>query len=156
MMPLGATALYVNDMAPALWRAALAYGIDPVVMLAQAAHETGWGAFPGKVPPSFCNTCGLKINETVRKQFPDCAGGDLPLAHAQFASWDAGAHAHAQHLLAYCQVALPLGTILLDPRWVHVYGKRPAISTVEELGGLWAPSVTYGQALVTLAGRLAA
>lgn len=142
---------FVDEMMDPLIATAVHYGIDPTVAVAQAGKETGFGNFGRAVLPQFHNTCGLKIYN------PALAGDqESPMAHAQFASWDLGARAHCQHLLAYCQVSLPPEDILVDPRWVHVFGKRPAITTVEELGGKWAPSSTYGTEIVSIAKRLSA
>jgi hypothetical protein len=146
---------FVDEMAEVLWETAELYGINPVGMIAQAGKETGWGHYTGKVPATFFNTCGLKIRD------PKLAGADqdATMAHAQFASWEAGAHAHAQHLCAYLQMtweSYPGKTPmpLLDPRWVWVYGKRAAISDWEQLSGAWAPSPTYGQEIVGIMDKL--
>ena len=77
------------------------------------------------------------------------------MAHAQFASWEAGARAHGQHLMAYMQMRLWDGP-LLDPRWVHVFGKKPAITDVEQLGGSWAPNPAYGTLVAEAALKLRA
>lgn len=146
----GASALFLNEMAPAAWEAAVAHGIDPVVQIAQMAHETGWGTFTGAVRAWFCNPCGLKIrnsNEILG------ATGDMTLAHSMFASWLAGCTAHAQHLLAYAGRSLNPGEILLDPRWSWVFG-RHSVTTVEGLSGKWAPSSTYGDRVLAIVRRL--
>lgn len=146
-------------MLPVLWQAALMYDIDPVVMVAQSGKETAWGTFlkpdgtPGNARPGFCNTAGIKIARP--DDFPGCSDGDKPLAHAQFASFEAGAEAHAQHLLAYLQRPLPQAAILLDPRWQWVYGRKAAITDVEQLGGAWAPAADYGQSVAAIAQALA-
>lgn len=141
---------FVDEILPALWWAAGYYGVDPVVMAAQSAHETGWGHYPGLVPPYFHNTCGLKVRDLT--PFPN---SEVTEAHASFPDWPLGARAHAQHLLAYCQVAVP-DSELVDPRYVWVYGKKPAITTVEELGGKWAPSTTYGTRIAETVAKLRA
>lgn len=143
-LPLIAVAdRFIDDMFPALWDVALAYGIDPVGMVAQAGHETGWGAYTGQVRPEFHNTCGLKIHTSQQAMFPGVTDDDRPLAHAMFANWKAGAHAHAQHLRAYTGVKVQ--GLIVDPRYTLV--GPPAITTWAELGGRWAPSPTYGQSL---------
>lgn len=146
---LGATPLFTQQMLPALWSAAVKYAIDPLGMVAQAFKETGGGKYGGKVPPQFHNTCGLKLR--YPGLFPE-ATGDMPLAHSQFASWDVGAEAHAQHLRAYTGCAIE-GHLNVDPRWVFVFGRYRA-ETFQELGGKWAPSVTYGLEIVEIAEQL--
>jgi len=132
-------------MVPALWAAAERYGIDPVVIVAQAAHETGWGNYGGVVGPERHNTCGLKTR---------AGGSDTdPNAHATFPDWATGARAHAQHLMAYCQV--DVADPIVDPRWVWVRGKRAAITDVEALGGSWAPAADYGNRVAATATKLA-
>ena len=140
---------FINDMMPSLVKIAIEYGIDPLVMVAQSGKETGFGAFTRSVLPTFYNTCGLKIYD------PKIAGDqESTLAHAQFASWDAGAIAHAQHLYAYLQMPVP--GILLDPRYVHVFKKKTPITTVEQLGGSWAgaTNLTYGTEIVDIVNKL--
>jgi hypothetical protein len=146
---------FTGEMLPALWNAAMYYGIDPVGMVAQAWKETGGGHYRGQVLPEFYNTCGLKVRHVGK--YPGIDDGDRPLAHAQFASWEVGAHAHAQHLVAYTGDQLArvrvASTIIVDPRWWLVWGKRE-VSTWPGLSGKWAPSPNYGQEVVALARRL--
>lgn len=139
---------FVDDMLPALWDAAVANGVDPVGVIAQAFKETGGGQFKGRVKPEFRNTCGLKNRQSL---FPGVDDGDQPLAHARFASWRVGALAHVQHLLAYAGV--PVRLLIVDPRYELVAGKH-RLESFEELGGRWAPSATYGTELVVIARRL--
>lgn len=147
---LGGNSLFVNDMAPALWAAAVKYAIDPVGMTAQAFKESGGGAFKGKVRPEFCNPAGLKLR--YPNVVPGVTDGDNPLAHQMFPSWAVGAEAHAQHLRAYTGALLD-GHLVVDPRLVFVVG-RYRIENFEELGGKWAPSPTYGQEIVAIAAKL--
>jgi hypothetical protein len=135
---------FIDEMMPALWAEARAHGLDPVVMVGQAGNETGWGRFGGVIDATYRNTCGLKTR----------AGGDDkdPNAHARFPTWELGARAHAQHLLAYLQVWLP--GPLVDPRYEWVYGKRPAITTVEQLTGSWATQPDYGNLVLRNAEAL--
>lgn len=130
-------------MIPALWAAAMKHGINPVVLIAQSAHETGWGNYRGVVDASFHNTCGLKKSE---------GGGDSdPDAHARFPDWATGARAHAQHLYRYTGGVVAPEDIV-DPR----YGKigPPFITRVTELGGRWAPASDYGAKVEDVARRL--
>ena len=143
--PFAAT-LFLDDMVPALFAVAVRYGIDPAVLIGQAAHETGWGLFGRAVTPEHHNTCGLKVKYPVG---PDSNPDD----HARFATWLDGATAHAQHLYAYMGRDLPPGAVNIDPRWVWVYGNH-AITTLEELGGKWAPSLTYGTTVALVVARL--
>lgn len=143
---IGASALFVDEMIPALHDAAVIHGIDPAVLIGQSGHETGWGNFGRAVTPEHHNTCGLKIRNPVG---PD----DNPDDHARFASWFEGATAHAQHLYAYMTKPLPAGEPLVDPRWDWVFPVGHRVQTVEQLGRKWAPSPTYGEAVAAVAAR---
>lgn len=135
----------------ALWRAGVSTGVDPVVLAAQCAHETGWGRFGGAVTEANANTCGLKVRD---------ATGDRPEDHARFAAdvtlvpW-VGALAHAHHLMLYAGQPVPYDTP--DPRAVWVWPGRPnygAAPYVEDLGGKWAPAPDYGARVAAIVERL--
>lgn len=136
---------FLSEMLEPLWYTAVYHDIDPLVMVAQSIKETYAGRFTGNVPPTYFNTCGIKVRDLT----PFGGNSEVPLAHSQYASWHGGAEAHAQHLFAYMGMALPPGRYLVDPRWVWVYGKHK-ITQVEELGGKWAPSPTYGNEIVSI------
>lgn len=142
---------FIDEMFPALWAASKRYSVDGVGVVAQAMKETGGGTFKRLVPPNFYNTAGLKLRHPNKDLG---TAGEVTLAHSQFVSWEHGAEAHVQHLLAYAGV-LDLGSYLVvDPRWPFVVGKYQ-VETFEELSGKWAtPGPTYGQDLVALAEEL--
>lgn len=142
---------FITDMAPALWEAADLYGLDPVGVIAQAWKETGGGHFLGQVLPEFYNTCGLKVRHVGK--YPGLDDGDRPLAHAQFANWRVGATAHVQHLLAYTGTPIDFCVLIVDPRYTLVSG--PPVTDYEDLGGRWAPSLTYGEEVAAIARLLA-
>ena len=153
-LPVEATVLFRNAMLPELWSAAVEYGVDPVGMVAQAGHETGWGVYAGRVKPWFYNTAGIKVrhvNDVLAILGSD--DGDHPLVHQQFPNWQVGAAAHAQHLRAYCN--LPVDGPIVDPRYIYVIGRHQAV-TWADLGGKWAPAADYGQRIEDIIGRLAA
>jgi hypothetical protein len=139
---------FVDEMFPALWASALEYGIDPVGMVAQSGKETGWGNYTGKVLPGFYNTAGIKIRH--QNMFPGITDGDKPLAHQMFPNWAVGAMAHAQHLRIYA--GKPVLGLVVDPRY-HLVGPPPVLRW-GELGGRWAPSVTYGLEIEAIMDRL--
>lgn len=140
-LPLRANPTFANEMVPALWAAALAYGIDPVGMVAQSGKETGWGHFEGRVRPWFRNTAGIKVRHVALVMgLLGTEDGDHPLVHQQFPSWTVGAEAHAQHLRAYA--GQPVDGLIVDPRYTLV--SAPFVTTWGELGGRWAPSSSYG------------
>lgn len=132
----------------ALWSQALGHGIVPEVMIAQSAKETAlWtylrpdGSPSPAVRPSYHNTCGLKPRDGAEPDEP----------HAQFATWHMGARAHAQHLCGYLGIVVA-DTEIVDPRYVWVGPGTAAfgsVSTVEGLGGKWAPDSGYGRSIVT-------
>jgi N-acetylmuramoyl-L-alanine amidase len=149
---MGASELFGKDIAPVVWDAAVDYGIDPVGMLAQAAMETGWGKFGRAMHPWHRNPAGLKVRDLNALAELGVSGDGNPLCHAQFATWDVGAKAQAQHLWAYMGWRVPRGD-LVDPRYDWVVGKH-SCKTFEDLGTRWAPAADYGKRIVSLASQL--
>lgn len=135
----GAHQRYI-DVAPLYWSIAPRYGVPPDGPYGQAAKETNYGHYTGVVGPERHNWCGLKVT----------AGGDNydPDAHAVFRSDYDGVLAHIQHWARYGGATAPApGDELLDTRWLAV---KWVITTVEEMGGKWAPSLTYGNETATV------
>ncbi len=126
-------------MFPVLWYTALVHGIDPVGVIAQSWKETGRGNFGGLVPEGFFNTCGLKWAANV----PGDTEGEVTRAHARFATWDAGALAHVQHVCAYAGQPLPQHAVIVDPRYGLV-SPDLKLENWSALGTRWAPSPVYG------------
>lgn len=141
-----ASTLFTDTMFPALWDAALTEHVNPVGMVAQSAKETAWGRYTGVLSAAWMNTCGLKVRN------PESLGlqGDTDyerFAHQVFPSWEIGALAHAQHLIAYTGCDVPVG--LVDPRFDLIRG-RYALQHFAELSGRWAASSTYGSSIESL------
>ncbi len=129
----GAHQRYV-DVAPLYWSIAPRYGVPPEGPYGQAAKETNRGHYTGVVPWEYHNWCGLKTT----------AGGSNSdaRAHMRFGSDADGVLAHVQHWARYGGATAPApGDALLDTRWQAVAW---TIATVEEMGGKWAPSASYG------------
>lgn len=133
-----ASDLFIS-IVPILYNAGVQEGVDPTLVVAQCAKETGYCKFGGVLDATFKNTCGLKVT----------AGGSCtdPNAHKRFDSWEDGALAQVQHLCLYAgQKGYPLANPL-DPRhFPYLLGKCP---TVESLSNNWA-GATYGQSIVTM------
>lgn len=143
--------LFTNEIVPALYKEGLRYGVDPVLMIAQCAKETGWGTFPGKVKPWFNNTAGIKVHPTEQALYPGVTDGDNPLAHERFASWTMGARAQAQHLRRYAGMPVPDDEVVYPRHWVvQLY----RLKTVFDLSGRWAPSPSYGSEIADIARTL--
>lgn len=134
---------WYHDALIALWVAGCARGIDPAVLAAQCANETGWGKFQGEVKPEWGNTAGLRNYE-----------GDsfarFPLQYDRFPV--VGATAHADHLGAYAGVPVPPDSPNPRERFVRPGGPRfDRARHVEELGGLkggaviWASNPDYAE-----------
>lgn len=150
----GATELFLDEMLPALWAAAIKYSVRPEGVVAQAYHETGGGRYTRLVPPFFYNTAGLKLRHPSAQLGTI---GEVTLAHAQFIDWRHGAEAHVQHLLAYagCLDMTGASYLVVDPRAWIVVAKGYRAETFEELSGKWAvPGEGYGESLVRLAERM--
>jgi hypothetical protein len=148
---MGASLLFTDTIAPALWFSATKYAIHPCGMIAQSYKETDAGRFTGQVKKEFCNPAGIKIR--YPNLFPGITDGDQPLAHAMFPGWEVGAEAHAQHLRIYAGTSLN-GHLVVNPRGVFVVGKY-RLELFENFGsGAWAPSPSYGREVVAIANRL--
>lgn len=133
------------DLAPLYWEIAPARaGVDPAIAYVQFAHETGFLYRDGKsmagIDASYHNPCGLKTTQ---------GGGNTdPNAHKIFASWEEGITAHIDHLAIYAGAPGYPRADTPDPRHFPFIAGRA--TTVEELGGKWAPSLAYGEKLVSM------
>lgn len=131
-------------LAPIFYKIGLEAGVNPVLAYAQSAKETGYGKFGGVIDATYHNPCGLKTTS---------GGGNTdPNAHQRFKNWEEGIQAHIDHLGLYAGIAGYPKTITPDPRhFPYLFGKAP---TIEELGGKWAPSATYGTEVLRLAREI--
>ena len=130
-----ATDLFM-EIVPILYNTAVENGVDPALVVAQSAKETGYCRFGGVLDASFKNTCGLKT---------PAGGGDYDKdAHTRFDSWEDGALAQVQHLALYAgKEGYPLENPK-DPRhFKSLFGK---CKTVRSLTGNWAGG-SYGSDL---------
>lgn len=147
-------------LVPILYEKALLNGIDPCILIAQAMKETGYFNFKGVIRPNFCNTCGLKVTKGGSDQAPG--------SHKRFEYWEDGIMAHSDHLALYAgapnqpkyspdcashqNINYKNNGTTLDPRhFTYLYGKCP---NVEDLGGNWAPSKTYGEDIVEIVNEI--
>ena len=120
--------------------------VDPAVAYCQSAKETRFGKFGGILNETFCNPCGMKTKY---------GGSDTdPEAHQRFFSWSDGISAQFDHLALYAGLSGYPKTVTTDPR--HFPDIKGTAPTVEELGGRWAPSKTYGIEIVSLMRALQA
>lgn len=127
------------DIADIYWKYGEITGIRPEVLYAQAAKETGYGKYGGRVLPEQNNWAGIKTAT---------ANGDATYDHETFETPDDGVRAHFNHMSAYLGLE-PVG----EPHGRYYTASRTAwagtVKTVEELGNKWAPEHTYGYSLVT-------
>lgn len=113
---------------------ALAEGVKPEVVFAQAMVETGWFKFGGDVKIEQFNFCGLGAtgNGVAGNSFPDVR---------------TGIRAQVQHLKCYASDQ-PLNQECVDPRWWN--GLRNKATSVQALSGKWAADKNYGNKLMTV------
>ena len=121
----------IDDFCRILVREAVAEGVDPRVVYAQAMLETGYLQFGADVLPGQCNFCGLGATGAGQKG-------------AVFENVALGLRAQVQHLKAYGSKD-SLVNACVDPRFSFV--SRGVAPYVEGLGGRWAISATYGYSL---------
>ncbi len=126
------------DIADIYWKYGEITGIRPEILYAQAAKETGYGKYGGRVLPEQNNWAGIKTAT---------ANGDATYDHETFETPDDGVRAHFNHMSAYLGLE-PVG----EPHGRYYTAKRTAwagtVKTAEELGNKWAPEHTYGYSLV--------
>lgn len=128
------------DLAPYYWDYGDQTGIRPEVMYAQAALETAYGNFGGRVTPDMNNFAGIKKADAISDATED---------HESFPTAEDGVRAHYNHMCAYTGLD-PVG----DPhsRYYLVLSSDRAgtVKYAEELGGLWCPAADYGEKIVNI------
>lgn len=133
-------------IAPLYWHYGELTGIRPEVLYAQSAKETAYGRYGGAVTPDMNNWAGIKTEN---------ATGDRREDHESFATPEDGVRAHFNHMCAYVGLK-PVGTphgryyVVQDLSWAGT------VKDVEELGGKWAPSASYGRDIVHMLDGLLA
>ena len=131
------------DIADTYWIYGNITGIRADALYCQAAHETNFGRYTGAVKPEQNNWAGIKIVNPK---------GDNAEDHETFSTPENGVRAHFNHMAAYIGIP-PVGNpheryfIVLQQPWA---GK---VKFVEELGGKWAPSKTYGEKILQYLGE---
>lgn len=136
----GATDQFIK-LADLYWKFSETNGkVNPAVAYVQSAVETGYGKFGGVIDATFNNPCGLKTT----------TGGDNqdPKAHQKFESWEQGVQAHLDHLALYAGAEGYPRTNTADPR--HFPSIKGTAKGVSQLGGKWAPSLTYSDSILRL------
>lgn len=122
------------DIADTYWKYGEITGLNPAILYAQAAKETGFGKYGGNVLPEQNNWAGIKVYG---------ATGDTTYDHESFATPDDGVRGHFNHMSAYVGL-WPVG----EPhgRYYSVASMPWAgtVKTLEELGGKWCPDLYYG------------
>jgi len=134
----GATKNFVN-LASIYYTIATQVGVNPEGAYCQAALETGYGKFSGKVPESFNNFCGLKITNPK---------GDETEDHQKFDTKEEGIQAHIDHLALYAGAEGYPKKGSPDPR--HFSSIKGKAATFKALGGNWAPAKDYGDRIENL------
>lgn len=122
------------DIADSYWKYGEITGVRPEILYAQAAKETGYGKYTGQVKPEQNNWAGIKIKG---------ATGDKPEDHETFATPDDGVRAHFNHISAYIGTE-PVGEPHARYYVLNTMPWRGTVEFTEQLGGKWAPDITYG------------
>ena len=129
-----------------VYRLAPLVGIDPAIVVAQSAHETGWWQSPAWT--DHLNPAGIGIT-----------GSDA--ASPSWESGEAAARAQLVHLFLYAAGPIPPGHPLepyipLDPRYEAALaaGRAKSATTLADLTGLWATDPDYGERVARVGNRL--
>ena len=126
------------DIADYYWKYGEITGIRPEILYGQAAKETGFGKYTGQVKPEQNNWAGIKIKNPV---------ADRPEDHETFATPEDGVRAHFNHVSQYVGIE-PVGEPHDRYYVLNTVAWRGTVKNVEQLGGKWAPDVTYGYNIV--------
>ncbi|WP_297437712.1 glucosaminidase domain-containing protein, partial [uncultured Clostridium sp.] len=116
-------------------------GVNPLVAYIQSAKETAYGRFGGVIDESYYNPCGMKKADAGTED------DDYdPNAHHRFNNWEEGVKAHLDHLALYAGAKTYPREETYDPR--HSKWILGQATTVNSLGGKWAPSTSYGREIM--------
>lgn len=132
----GASELFL-DAAQYYWKYGELTGIRPEILYVQAAKETGFGNYGGRVLPEMNNFAGIKKYG---------ATGDETEDHETFATREDGVRGHFNHMCAYVG-AEPVGEVHGRYSSVKSLAWAGTIKYVEDLGGRWCPDLYYGYAI---------
>ena len=132
------------DIAQYYWLYGDLTGMRPEVLYAQAAHETNFGKYGGRVLPEMNNWAGIKKYG---------ATGDETEDHETFETPEDGVRGHFNHMCAYTGVS-PIGET--HGRYSSVVRLKWAgtIKYVEQLGGTWCPDTQYGNLVLKLIAQM--
>ena len=121
------------------WKYGEITGIRPEILYGQAAKETGFGKYGGAVAPEQNNWAGIKIKNPT---------GDKPEDHETFETPEDGVRAHFNHVSVYIGGIEPVGQPHDRYYVIQTVPWKGTVQYVEQLGGKWAPDVTYGYNIV--------
>lgn len=139
----GAHERYI-DIADTYWKYGEMTGIRADILYAQAAKETGYGKYTGRVLPEMNNWAGIKKYGAV---------GDATEDHESFATPDDGVRGHFNHMCAYVGLE-PVGTPHGRYYSVKSLAWAGTITEAEQLGGKWCPDPMYGADVVKMAENM--
>jgi N-acetylmuramoyl-L-alanine amidase len=129
-----------------VYRLAPLVRIDPAIVVAQSAHETGWWQSPAWT--DHLNPAGIGIT-----------GSDV--ASPSWENGEAAARAHLVHFFLYAAGSIPPGHPLepyipLDPRYdaALAAGRAKSAISLADLTGLWATDPDYGGRVAQVGTRL--
>ncbi len=135
----GATDSFIQ-IAPVYWEYGKKTGMRPEVLYAQSAKETAFGNFGRAVTPDMNNWAGIKVGDESHP-------GEDRDDHETFDTPKDGVRAHFNHMTAYTGLDA-IGEPHDRYHLVKTISWAGSINYVEELGGRWAPSPTYGNSIV--------
>jgi hypothetical protein len=164
----GYTRTDVRVIVNAYWKTCLGVGVDPVLAIAQMAHETGslsswWSQRPRRNPAGIGVTGETRPGTDPQPQPAEVWHRDAAIWRRGnvFGSWERGSvPAHVGRLLAYALpegVSTPAQQALID----YALAVRPlpeayrgSAPTLRGLNGRWAVGAGYADAIAARANRL--
>ena len=146
----------IEDFCALVYDEAVAEGVRPEVLMAQAMKETGWLQFGGQVKNYQCNFGGIGALDGQSSGSADFSGfTEVVNGKTVNVGVKMGLRAQVQHLRVYGDKTATESTLhnkLIDPRFGLVTpGKAPNVSG---LAKTWATAETYGVDLIRMINDL--
>ena len=132
------------DVCNLYWKYGELTGIRPEALYAQAAKETAYGKYTGKVTADMNNWAGIKKSG---------ATGDETDDHERFDTPEDGVRGHFNHMCAYVGLK-PIGMVHGRYYSVKSLSWAGSVKYIEDLGGRWCPNEEYGVQIVQMINEM--
>ena len=133
-----------TDVCALYWKYGELTGIRADALYAQAAKETAFGKYTGRVTADMNNWAGIKKKG---------ATGDEKDDHESFETPEDGVRGHFNHMCAYVGIS-PIGVPHGRYFSVKSLSWAGSVKYIEDLGGRWCPDKEYGNQIVQMINEM--